>query len=198
MIRWISLSLCILFLSNLNAQSKKDIRLYKIKEMTETTVLYENGKQTVTYKSELKKFDKEGNTVENITYNSDGSIRRKEASKYSGKNKVEELVQDVNTTKKDHSEEESTGKYKHNTTKYNSNDDKTEEIWYDEKGTVIRKITYAYNSKGDRLVEITYDGAGKMTQKIVYGYDVKGLRTEKKVYVAGDILVKHVRYTYTF
>lgn len=195
MVNRLGVVVCFFLFIQLNAQSKKDIRLYKIKELTENTVLYENGKQVASYKSEITKFDKEGNTIENITYNSDGTIRRKEAAKYSGKNKIEELVQVVNNTKK--ADEENTNeKYKHTTSKYNSNNDKTEEVWYDEKGSIIKKETIAYNSRGDRLFEITYDGSGKIIQKIAYGYDAKGLRTEKKVFDSNDALIKHVRYTY--
>jgi lipopolysaccharide export LptBFGC system permease protein LptF len=193
-----SLLLACFFALAASAQSKKDIRLYKIKGVTETTVMYEGGKETANYRSEVKKFDKDGNTIENITYNRDGSVRRKEAAKYVGKDKVEELVQDVNIQKKADDDNDDGAKYKHTTSKYNSNGDKTEEIWYNEKGAVIKKELYTYNARGDRLTETTYDAAGKVTRKIVYTYDAKGLKTDKKVYGPGDVLQKHVKYTYTY
>lgn len=184
--------------TNIQAQSKKDIRLYKIKGVTETTVVYEGGKEVANYRSEVKKFDKEGNVIENVTYNRDGSVRRKEAAKYSGKDKIEEVAQDVNNQKKSDNDEDDNDKYKHITWKYNSNGDKTEEIWYNEKGAVIKKIVFAYNARGDRQSEITYDAAGKVQKKIVYTYDAKGLRTDKKVYGPGDVLQKHIKYTYNY
>ncbi|MCA6363177.1 MAG: hypothetical protein IM638_09065 [Bacteroidetes bacterium] len=192
-----SLLLACLFTLTATAQSKKDIRLYKIKGVTETTIIYEGGKETANYRSEVKKFDKDGNTIENITYNRDGSVRRKEAAKYVGKDKVEELSQDVNIQKKNDDDNED-AKYKHTTSKYNTNGDKTEEIWYNEKGAVLKKELYTYNARGDRLTETTYDAAGKVTRKIVYTYDAKGLKTDKKVYGPGDVLQKHVKYTYTY
>jgi hypothetical protein len=186
------------FAAGVSAQSKKDIRLYKIKGVTETTVVYEGGKEVANYRSEVKKFDKEGNTIEDITYNRDGSVRRKEAAKYSGKDKVEEVAQDVNNQKKNDDEDDDGGKYKHITWKYNTTGDKTEEVWYNEKGGVIKKIVFTYNARGDRQSEITYDAAGKVTKKIVYTYDAKGLRTDKKVYGPGDVLQKHIKYTYSY
>ncbi|MCU0432280.1 MAG: hypothetical protein MUC87_02360 [Bacteroidia bacterium] len=193
-----SLVLSCLLAVAVSAQSKKDIRLYKIKGVTETTVVYEGGKEVANYRSEIKKFDKEGNTIENITYNRDGSVRRKEAAKYSGKDKVEELVQDVNNQKKNDEDNDDGAKYKHTTSKYNSTGDKTEEVWYNEKGAVIKKELYTYNARGDRLTETTYDAAGKVTRKTVYTYDAKGLKTDKKVYGPGDVLQKHVKYTYSY
>lgn len=192
------LALVCLFATNIQAQSKKDIRLYKIKGVTETTLVYEGGKEVANYRSEVKKFDKEGNVIENVTYNRDGSVRRKEAAKYSGKDKIEEVAQDVNNQKKSDNDEDDNDKYKHITWKYNSNGDKTEEIWYNEKGAVIKKIVFAYNARGDRQSEITYDAAGKVQKKIVYTYDAKGLRTDKKVYGPGDVLQKHIKYTYNY
>lgn len=190
--------LCCTLTVSVAAQSKKDIRLYKIKGVTETTVVYENGKEVANYRSEVKKFDKDGNTTEDITYNRDGSVRRKEAAKYSGKDKIEEVAQDVNNQKKGDNDEDDDSRYKHITWKYNTGGDKTEEVFYNEKGGVIKKVVFTYNAKGDRLSEITYDGTGKLVKKVVYTYDAKGLRTDKKVYGPGDVLQKHVKYTYTY
>jgi hypothetical protein len=178
------------------AQSKKQIKALKIKSTTENVTVYEGGTEKATWKSSYQAFDKEGNTIEEITYNRDGSVQRKETAKYSGKNKVEETTLD--NGKKDDGDNDSGRKYKKVTYKYNGNGDKTEEVLYDEKGVVIKKITYAYNSAGDKVFEMEYDASGVQTKKTVYGYNGKGLRIDKKVYGPGDVLLKQVKYIYTF
>jgi hypothetical protein len=181
--------------SSLSAQSRKQIKELKIKSMTETTVVYRDGKETASYKSEYKTFDKEGNTLTDTEYNQDGSVKRKETNKYAGKDKIDEVVENYNTGSDDN---DGPKKYHHTTWKYNSNGDKIEECEYDAAGTLLKKTTIAYNNNGDRMFEMTYDGAGRMTKKIAYGYDNKGLRTEKKIFGPGDVLVKDIKYTYTY
>jgi hypothetical protein len=187
------LTFSFLLASSAFAQSRKQIKELKIKSETETTILYKDGKETVTYKSEYSTFDKEGNTLTQIEYNQDGSVKRKETNKYAGKEKSEEIIEHPGS-----SSDNDQKKYKRTTWKFNSSGDKTEEVEYDAAGNVTKKTTYAYNAKGNRLFEVEYDGAGKMIKKTAYSYDNKGLRTEKKVYGPGDVLEKHVKYTYTY
>jgi hypothetical protein len=183
--------------ATISAQSKKEIKELKIKSVTETTILYKDGKESSSYKSQYKTFDKEGNTLTDTEYNPDGSMRRKETSKYSGKEKIEEIVE-VGTKAGSSDDENGPKKYKKTTWKYNDKGDKLEEVEYDASGAVIKKVTYAYNGKGDRTFEVEYDGSGRLTKKVAYGYDAKGLKTEKKVYGPNDVLLKHVKYTYTY
>jgi hypothetical protein len=179
---------------SVSAQSKKQIKEMKIKSCTETTVLYTDGKETSSFKSAFATFDKEGNTTEEIEYNQDGSVKRRETAKYAGKNKTEEVVdsrgdKDVDGTKTN---------YRKTTFKYNANGDKTEETEYDASGNVVKRTTYAYNKAGDKQFEVIYDGSGKLIKKIVYGYDSKGLRISKSTYGPGDVLQKIVKYTYGY
>jgi YD repeat-containing protein len=182
------------FVSAAFAQSKKQIKELKIKSTTETLVTYKDGKEVSNYKSEYSTYDKDGNTTTQIEYNPDGSVKRKETTKYAGKDKIEEVIEHPSGG----SESDDQKKYKKTTWKYNSAGDKTEEVEYDAAGNVTKKTTYAYNSKGNRAFEMEYDGAGKLLKKTAYGYDSKGLRTEKKVYGPGDVLEKYVKYTYTY
>lgn len=179
---------------SVSAQSKKQIKELKIKNCTETTILYEGGKETATYKSGFRTFDKEGNTTEDTEYNQDGTVKRKETAKYSGKNKVEEVVdergdKDVNNSPKT---------YKKTTFKYDADGDKVEEIEYDASGAVVKKTTYAYNKNKDKQFEVVYDGTGKLIKKTVYGYDTKGLKVSRSIYGPGDVLIKMVKYTYGY
>ncbi len=191
---FIALLFCIAVVS-LSAQSKKQIKELKIKSCTETTTVYENGKET-SYKSGYSSFDKEGNTTEEVEYNQDGSVKRRETAKYSGKNKIEEVVDERGDKDKDVS---SGGKdYKKTTYKYDGDGDKIEEVDYDEKGNVLKKTTYSYNKNKDKLFEVVYDGKGALIKKIAYGYDAKGLKVSKTTYGPGDVIQKVVKYTYGY
>lgn len=178
----------------LNAQSKKQIKEMKIKSCTETTVLYIEGKESATFKSAFSTFDKDGNTTEEIQYNQDGSVKRRESAKYAGKNKTEEVVD----SRGEKDTEGNKNNYRKTTYKYNANGDKTEETDYDAAGNVVKRTTYAYTKSGDKQFEVIYDGSGKLVKKIVYGYDNKGLRTSKSTYGPGDVLQKMVKYTYGY
>lgn len=187
-----SLLFC-LILCSLSAQSKKLIKELKIKNCTETTVLYEGGKETSTYRSGFRTFDKEGNTTEDTEYNVNGTVKRKETTKYSGKNKTEEVVDTRGDT------EPNTPKtYKKSTYKYDKDGDKIEEVDYDVNGAVIKKTTFAYNKNKDKLFEIVYDASGKLIKKTAFGYDKKGLKISKTTYGPGDVLIKMVKYTYGY
>lgn len=185
----------LLLCASASAQSKKQVKELKIKSTTETVTIYKDGKEASTYKSDYSTYDKDGNTLTETEYNADGSVKRKETNKYVGKEKSEEIIEHPSESG-DNSDGQK--KYKKTTWKYNSSGDKTEETEYDASGNVTKKTTYAYNTKGDRLFEVEYDGSGRLVKKTAYGYDAKGLRTEKKVYGPGDVLEKHVKYTYTY
>ena len=179
--------------TSLSAQSRKLLKELKVKNCTENTTLYENGKET-TYKSGYRAFDKEGNTIEDTEYNADGSVKRRETAKYSGKDKIEEVVD-----QRGDKDASSAGKlYKKTTYKYDKDGDKTEEVDYDEKGNVIKKTTFVYNKNKDKLFEVVYDGSGRQTKKIAYGYDSKGLKVSKTTYAPGDVIVRVVKYTYGY
>lgn len=176
------------------AQSKKEIKALKIKTATETVTSWESGKE-VSWKSEYKAFDREGNTTERVEYNTDGSVKRKELNKFNAKgDKAEEIIIDNSGNKKPENED----KYKHAVYRYNAKGDEIEDLRYDEKGTLIRKTVTSYNSKGDKIMEITTDGSGKVLKKTINSYDSKGLRTERSIYDAADKLLKKHKFTYTY
>lgn len=185
------------FVSSLavTAQSKKQIKELKIKNCTENTTIYENGKESVTYKSGYNAFDKDGNTTEETEYNQDGTVKRRETTKYAGGNKVEEIVDKRGDKDADDNAPKT---YRKTTYKYNGDGDKIEEVEYDASGAVIKKTTYTYNKDKDKQFEMEYDGAGKLVKKTVYGYDGKGLRISKTVYGPNDVMVKQVKYTYGY
>lgn len=192
------LALPLLFSLSLSAQSKKKIKELKVKTATETVTMYKDGKQTATYKSQYSVFDKEGNTTEEIDYNQDGTVKRKETTKYSGKDKTEEVIEHPNGGTDNNSDDGVQKKYKKTTWKYNAAGDKIEEAEYDAAGNLVQKKTYAYSKTGDLMFEMEYDATGKLIKKTAYGYDTKGLRTEKKIFGPNDVLEKTITYTYTY
>jgi len=187
----------VLLSSVLSAQSKKDVKTYKIKSVTENVTSYEGGKET-TWKSEYRTFDKNGNTTEHSQFNPDGTVKQKELKKFNAKGEViEEIVVEGKNAGKS-ADEEDAGKYKHALYKYNSDGDETEDLRYDEKGNVIKMTVTVYNAKGDKISETTNDASGKTIRKITYAYDSKGLKTERNVYGPGDKLLKKHKYTYSY
>jgi Skp family chaperone for outer membrane proteins len=177
-----------------HAQSKKDIKALKIKTATETITSWETGKE-VTWKSEYSAFDKEGNTTEQVEYNADGSVKRKELNKFNAKgDKVEEIIIDNSGNKKPEADD----KYKHAVYRYNAKGKEIEDLRYDEKGTLVRKTVTSYNSNGDRIMEITSDGSGKVLKKAINAYDSKGLKTERTIYDGADKMLKKHKFTYTY
>lgn len=178
-------------------QNKKDIKKYKIKSITETVSITENNK-TITYKEYYTLFDKNGKIIEETEFNADGSIKKKETTKYDNNdNKTEETC----FHEKEHLKNNAPLKESENTKtiyKYNSNNDKTEENEYDVgNGKLIRKQVNSYNNKGEKTQEETFDATNKSIKKIMYSYD-KGLKTEKKVYNKDNSLEETKKYTYTF
>ncbi len=178
-----ALSSCAIF-----SQSKKQIKTYKIKSVTEYNVT-----TTGNVKENYKAFDKNANTIEDVRYNPDGSIRQKEIFKYDKLgNKLEESLYEQKKSLPDPERN-----YKR-VSKYNGNNDKIEEIEYDGDGKVVKKEVYTYNANGDKVTEITYDALSIIRKKGVYSYDNKGLKTEKKIYGPSGALDQTKKFEYAF
>jgi len=173
------------------AQSKKEIKKYKIKSITETISIMEKGKSIV-YKDHYILFDKNGEIVEEIEYNRDGSVKKKQLVKYDNNdNKIEETSFHQGT--------KNPGDGKTNLKiiyKYNANNDKTEEHEYDSGKLVKRKI-YSYNNKGERTLEEVYSAEGKLLRKAAFSYE-KGFKKEKKIFNGQNALEMTKTYAYEF
>lgn len=186
-----------LFSATVFSQKKKDIKKYGIKSVTETTASTVNGKEGTT-KDAYKAFDKNGNIIESIDYYNDGTIKRKETAKFDKYgNKLEEIIYEPAKRKTDAPAPSADKNIKH-VTKYNSNNDKTEETEYDASGKVMKKEAYSYNTNGDKVIEITLDTEGKLKKKVLYTYDKRGLRVERKTYNGENVLMETKKYDYQF
>lgn len=152
--------MCCLMLEGF-AQGKKTIRKNNIKGMTEVITDYENGREN-THNDVAKKFDKEGETIQEINYDKNGVLKEKILTKNNKEgDKIEEIIFDAN------------GKQSSRFTyKYNSDGEKIEEVKYDAKNSLQSKSVYGINKNGLKTEKKTYDSKGKLiqTKKYVYEY----------------------------
>lgn len=149
----------ILFVSSISAQSKKDIRNYKIASETATITVTENGKEN-TYKDSYTVYDKNGSIIEQTEFNKDGSVKNKESNKFdTNKNKIETI--EYNDKDKTISK---------TTFLYDKNDRKVLEIEYDSKGKIVKQSAYLYNNKGFKTEKRTVDGNKKLVAVKKYIY----------------------------
>ncbi|MFH1320177.1 MAG: hypothetical protein ABII90_05920 [Bacteroidota bacterium] len=115
------------------AQSKKNIKKNQVISKTEWKYIYDKGNETK-YKSAYIMYDKQGNILEEITYNPDGTIIQKDAFKYN-------------------SDDDKTVEVRYNSDgsiqrkriyKNYENGFWTERLTYDAKGNIIEKIKREY------------------------------------------------------
>lgn len=182
-----------------SAQSKKEVKANKIKSVTEYTTETIAGKE-VTYKSQYSAFDKGGNTIEKTDFLPDGSVQKKVTAKFDGKgNKLEENEAILKEDKKPENPKKGDIKNTKTTAKYNSNNNKIEEVVTDAvSGKQIKKTQTSYNSNGDKTIEVGFDGENKLLQKEVFSYDKKGLRIEHKTYDGSNNLTEGKKFVYAF
>lgn len=188
------------FILSSYSQSKKEIKGNKIKCVTEYVSIIENGHE-INSKNYYAVFNKNGKIIEETEYNTDGSIKKKETTKYdSNDNKIEELSfhQKENKIKKNNPEPIGTTNIK-KTFSYNANNDKIEECNIDiTTGKLIEKQILSYNRMGEKEKEETFDSENKLIKKTTYIYNNKGLKVEKKTYKGNDLLEETKKYVYEF
>jgi hypothetical protein len=140
------------------AQSKKDIRKHKIKIITETITTFENTKEVVR-NNQYRKFDKDGQIIEEVDYDKNGKIKTKTLSKYNNlEEKTEETVLDANNKQ-----------LSREVYKYNVEGEKSEEWHYNDKNELESKSIYTLKN-GLKTERKTYDTKGKLIEIKKYGY----------------------------
>lgn len=141
------------------ATSKKEIIDLRISSKTTTETYFKDGEEK-TYKESFTSFDKAGNTIEDIEYKKDGTIKSKETSKYNSfGDKTEEKIfkaKDGTTTR--------------TTFSYDANGRKTGEVEYDENGSVKKKSSFSYDKKGFRTEKKVLNSEGKVISVEKYSY----------------------------
>ena len=144
---------------SLFAQSKKEIKSNKIKSSTEVHIIAGHEKDS-TYKDTYQAFDKDGNTIEEIKFNPNGTVKKRRTFKFdSDKNKTEEVEYDGTTLSKKH-------QYS-----YNAHGDKVLEVTYDGSNKLVKKEVYIYNSLGLKVEHKIYDGNNVLIETHKFTYD---------------------------
>lgn len=188
------------FLNYSFAQSKKDVKKNKIRSMTEFVTITENGKET-TYKAYYIAFNKNADIIEETEYNSKGTIKKGETTKYDvNNNKIEEthFHQKEKKNPKNNSEEVEIINIK-TVYKYNAHNDKTEENELDiTNAKLVKRHLFTYNAKGEKNAEEIYNAEKKMVKKETYVYNIKGLKVEKKNFNGNNEVETTKKYVYEF
>ncbi len=184
--KWKCFFLFLLLLNSIsNAQSKKEIKKYKISSTTETLTEWVAGKEVS--RTELSEiYDNNGNVIESTEYNKDGSFKKKESRKY---NKSGEITEEVKYSER--------GTIISKTIySYNANNDKVTEQTFDVNGKLVEWIKYGYDSLNQKIFELQLDEQGKVLKKSMYTYTKNGLRKEKKTYNGKEELISVKKYMY--
>jgi len=173
-------------------ESKKTVKKYKIKSLTETVTSSVNEKE-ITYTESVTTYNKEGKETSITEYNSNKTIKKQETTVYDNEgNKIQETILKTEEPQK------TKVNYKRLVYKYNANNDRTEEIQYDVANKIQKRELFGYNNLGERNSVTVYDGDGKITKKQSINYSEKGLKTEKKTYDANNKLLSIKKYTYEY
>lgn len=193
----------ILFLLCINISSfaqlkKKEVKEHKIKSLTETVTVSDNGKE-ISRKVSYTLYDKNANILQNEEYRKDGTLRYKEVNVYdkSG-NKIEESIFDAASRKNDSDSTTKADKKVKLISKYTAQGNKIEETEYDANGKLFQKRLFSYDNHGKKILEAIYDMNGKLSKKILYAYNSKGLRVEKKEYDGANNLISVKKFQYEF
>lgn len=141
------------------AQDKKDIKKYKIKTVTQTITDVSSDKEK-THKDLFQKYDGNGNTLEEVEFKSDGSIKQKTINTFDNNNNLiqEDKYEDGKFTER-------------KIYTYNPEGEKTAELIYDSANKLLRKSIYVYNNKGMKIEKKTFDENGKFISLKKYTYE---------------------------
>jgi hypothetical protein len=151
----------ILWKNTVFGQSKKEIRKAGVKSLTEVITDIQNGKEIV-HKDVIRKFDKNGETIDETEFDKTGKIRKRSLTKYNNLNdKIEEIVLDEK------------GKQIERTFfRYDSKGEKSEEYLFNEKNELLTKSVFEVNNKGLKTERKTFDAKGTLIQHKKYIYEL--------------------------
>jgi hypothetical protein len=156
-----SLIILLIFIAGLGfAQSKKEIKKYDIVAVTETITEVVDGKE-VTRTDSYKKFDKDGNVLEEANYDKYGKLQERIVRIYDRfDNKTQEITFDATNRQ-----------IKRETYKYDEMGEKTEEVEYNTKNLVVSRSVFITDRRGLKSEKKVYDSKGKLIQTKKYRYD---------------------------
>ena len=142
------------------AQSKKEIKKYDIIAVTETITEVVDGKE-ITRNDSYKKFDKDGNVLEEVKYDKYGKLEERIVRIFERfDNKTKEITFDATNRQT-----------KRETYKYDETGEKTEEIEYNSKNSLVTRSVFVTDRRGLKSEKKVYDSKGKLIQTKKYRYD---------------------------
>lgn len=116
------------------------------------------------------------NTLEIIGYNSKGSIIGKIIYTYNERGQ-NDRIKDVHENKTYANE-------------YDDDDNLTYQAIYNAAGEMISSYKSIYDAKGNMIEEIDFDGRGRLQRRVKYKYNEKGQKTESITYNNTDAIVE--------
>jgi len=167
--------LFLLFVNQIQAQSKKQIKQLGIKEVREYKQEFKNGKQSKKYLKEIRKYDRLGQLVYEEHFNSDSSSIKKEIYVY----ERSRLTSETKTHLIDKPDETVEIKpFQKRVFKYVKGE-VAEEIELDSAGNILSRTLFTWNRFGDKTEENKYNSKEELKKRTVYKYDKLGLRILK-------------------
>lgn len=142
------------------AQSKKEIKKYDLVTATETITEVVDGKE-ITRNDSYKKFDKDGNVVEEVKYDNYGKVEERIVRIFDKfDNKTQEITFDATNRQ-----------LKREVYKYDELGEKVEESEFNSKNQLVSRSVFTNDRRGLKSEKKTYDGKGKLIQTKKYRYD---------------------------
>jgi hypothetical protein len=182
----LALLVCLL-VSNLNAQTPRQIASRKIKIVSTRSI--DNRKGENTLKMNTTQYDRRGNVLESIDFNKDSVKTSWDQYEYNrhGDETLHRIlnVKDGTVSK---SIQTKFDKWKREIERSEMNGD----------GTITESIRWEYNTLDDKISEITVDGSGKILRKTLFVYDKKGMLISRSTYNGEGTLILEKNNTYTY
>jgi antitoxin component YwqK of YwqJK toxin-antitoxin module len=152
--------LCALATCTSWGQSKKEIKQYDIATTAEAITEYVDGRE-ITRNEAYKKYDKQGNVIEEVDYDKGGRVKERVVRKFNpAGDKTEETTYDA------------TGQLlKRETYRYDDSGLKLEELMYDSQNMLVSRSVFKMDWRGLKTEKKTYDGKGNPIQTKTYRYE---------------------------
>lgn len=174
-----------------SVQLKKNLHAYGIIKKTETIVKYKDDLPGPSYISDVEKYDKQGEWIEKIKLEKDGSIKKRKVRRYKKGLIVEEI--------KDESQEkewiENSPAYTHRIYSFYKKD-LLEEKKLNQKCELKKKTIFKFSRYGDVISETITDKNGDLVETVTYTYDKKGFKQNRKTEYADGKLIEIKTYDY--
>ncbi len=186
--RILILPIIMLIVTNFSfAQSRRTIREMKIRKVEIQQQEFKKDKFEQVRNS-VSEYDKHGNLVKEIEYNSDSTFKTYETYAF-----------DRNNHEIEHCTFDKFGKITQKTiSKYDNLDDKREELIYNANNELQERVEFVYDNFGQKTEENSFNKEGILKEKTVFKYDRKGSLIERSIFDENQKLIYSRKYTYFY